>query len=164
MLYHTVFVFIWLISLSIIFSRSTYMLKWQNFIIFIVSNIPLHIQIYMFVCVLSCFSHVWLLCPWDSLGRNTGMGCHALLQGIFPTQGSMEPALASRFFTNSTTWEAYVYIPHLLYPCVYWWTLELLPYLSYLGLLIINSAALNIGMHVSLQISVFIFFWIYTQE
>ena len=29
-----------------------------------------------------------LLCPWDSPDKNTGMGCHALLQGIFPTQGS----------------------------------------------------------------------------
>ena len=29
-----------------------------------------------------------LLCPWDSPSRNTGVGCHALLQGIFPTQGS----------------------------------------------------------------------------
>ena len=29
-----------------------------------------------------------LLCPWDSPSKNTGMGCHALLQGIFPTQGS----------------------------------------------------------------------------
>ena len=29
-----------------------------------------------------------LLCPWDSLGKNTGVGCHFLLQGIFPTQGS----------------------------------------------------------------------------
>ena len=28
-----------------------------------------------------------LLCPWDSPGKNTGMGCYALLQGIFPTQG-----------------------------------------------------------------------------
>ena len=28
-----------------------------------------------------------LLCPWDSPGKNSGMGCHALLQGIFPTQG-----------------------------------------------------------------------------
>ena len=28
-----------------------------------------------------------LLCPWNSPGKNTGMGCHALLQGIFPTQG-----------------------------------------------------------------------------
>ena len=29
-----------------------------------------------------------LLCPWNSPGRNTGVGSHSLLQGIFPTQGS----------------------------------------------------------------------------
>ena len=29
-----------------------------------------------------------LLCPWNSPGKNTGAGCHSLLQGIFPTQGS----------------------------------------------------------------------------
>ena len=29
-----------------------------------------------------------LLCSWDSPGNNTGVGSHALLQGIFPTQGS----------------------------------------------------------------------------
>ena len=28
-----------------------------------------------------------LLCPWDSLGKNTGVGCHSLFQGIFLTQG-----------------------------------------------------------------------------
>jgi len=28
------------------------------------------------------------LCPWDSPGKNTGVGCHLLLQGIFLTQGS----------------------------------------------------------------------------
>ena len=28
-----------------------------------------------------------LLCPWDFPGKNTGVGCFALLQGIFPTQG-----------------------------------------------------------------------------
>ena len=27
-------------------------------------------------------------CPWDFTGNNTGVGCHFLLQGIFPTQGS----------------------------------------------------------------------------
>jgi len=26
-----------------------------------------------------------LLCPWDFPGKNTGVGCHCLLQGIFPT-------------------------------------------------------------------------------
>ena len=25
-----------------------------------------------------------LLCPWDFLGKNTGVGCHFLLQGIEP--------------------------------------------------------------------------------
>ena len=29
-----------------------------------------------------------LLCPWDSPGMNTGVGCHFLLQGIFLTQES----------------------------------------------------------------------------
>ena len=29
-----------------------------------------------------------LLCPWDSPGKNSGVDCHFLLQGIFPTQGS----------------------------------------------------------------------------
>ena len=27
-----------------------------------------------------------LLCPWDSPGKNTGVGCHDLLQGIFLPQ------------------------------------------------------------------------------
>ena len=29
-----------------------------------------------------------LLCPWDSPGKNSVVGCHLILQGIFPTQGS----------------------------------------------------------------------------
>ena len=43
-----------------------------------------------------------LLCPWDSPGRNTGVGCHAL-QRIFPTKGS-NPGLfciAGEFFLSS---------------------------------------------------------------
>ena len=28
-----------------------------------------------------------LLCAWDSPGKNTGVGCHSLLQGIFLTLG-----------------------------------------------------------------------------
>ena len=43
------------------------------------------------VCCLvikSCPTLCDLLCAWDSRGKNTGVGCHFLLQGIFPTQGS----------------------------------------------------------------------------
>ena len=50
------------------------------------------------VVVVVVLSHVWCfvtpwtvasqaLCPWDSPGENTGVGCHFLLQGIFLTQG-----------------------------------------------------------------------------
>ena len=28
-----------------------------------------------------------LFCPWDFPGKNTGVGCYFLLQGIFLTQG-----------------------------------------------------------------------------
>ena len=27
------------------------------------------------------------LCPWDFSGKNPGVGCHFLLQGMFPNQG-----------------------------------------------------------------------------
>ena len=34
------------------------------------------------------YSPSGLPCPWDSPEKNTGEGCHFLLQGIFPNQGS----------------------------------------------------------------------------
>ena len=56
----------------------------------------MYLHIRVCCAVLSCFSSVRphglqsarLLCPWDSPGKNTGVGCDALLQGIFMTQGS----------------------------------------------------------------------------
>ena len=49
-----------------------------------------------------------LLCPRDSLGQNTGVGCRTRLWGIFWTQGSnpcnlTSPASAGEFFTTSAT-------------------------------------------------------------
>ena len=37
-----------------------------------------------------------LLCPWNSPGKNTGVGSHSLLQGIFLTQGSKPGLLYCR--------------------------------------------------------------------
>ena len=43
-----------------------------------------------------------------SLGQNTGVGCHARLQGLFPTQGSIPGLMhCSRFFTIWATREAH---------------------------------------------------------
>ena len=58
---------------------------------------------YMQACMLSHFSRVWvlwpygpwsarLLCPWDSPGKNSGVGGHVLLQGIFLIQGLNLPS------------------------------------------------------------------------
>ena len=52
---------------------------------------------------------VSVLCLWDSPGKNTGVSYHALLKGIFLTQGLnclLFPALAGGFLTASATWEA----------------------------------------------------------
>ena len=48
-----------------------------------------------------------LLCPWDSPGKNTGVGCHALLQGIFLTRDRIRVSCVScGVFITSATWEA----------------------------------------------------------
>ena len=39
-----------------------------------------------------CFKNTRLPCLWDFPGKHTGMGCHSLLQGIFPTQ-ELNPGL-----------------------------------------------------------------------
>ena len=61
-------------------------------------------DLYMSVCVASVapdssrlhgLSPARLLCPWNPPGKNTGVGCHAFLQGIFPNQG-LNPALLHR--------------------------------------------------------------------
>ena len=48
----------------------------------------------LYMCAESCptlqLYELWLtrlLCPWHFPGKNTGAGCHFLLQGIFPIHG-----------------------------------------------------------------------------
>ena len=58
----------------------------------------------------------------DSPGKNTGVGFHAPLQGIFPTQGSnLRPShrhWQAGFFTTSATWEAHSHIWTCVFKCV----------------------------------------------
>ena len=57
-----------------------------------------HCAVCAVLCPVAQLSHVWLfvtrglqptrpLCPWNFPGKNTRVGCHFLLQGIFQTQG-----------------------------------------------------------------------------
>ena len=51
---------------------------------------------FCYLIIKSCLTFWWpqglyparLLCPWDFPSKNTGVGCHFPLQGIFPTQES----------------------------------------------------------------------------
>ena len=49
----------------------------------------LNLSMLQFPCLLLLllYSFARLLCPWDSPGKNTGVGCRFLLQGIFLSQG-----------------------------------------------------------------------------
>ena len=48
-----------------------------------------------------CTIALQLNCPWDFTGKNTGVGCHFFLQGIFSTQiGYVSLELAGGFFTT----------------------------------------------------------------
>ena len=49
-----------------------------------------------------------LRCPWNSPVRNTGVACHFLLQGIFPTQESNPHLLLGRWILyHWAPWEAH---------------------------------------------------------
>ena len=45
------------------------------------------------------------LCSWTFPDKNTGVGCHFLLQGIFLTQGSNLPLLHWGFFTAEPSYQ-----------------------------------------------------------
>ena len=52
---------------------------------------------HLVVCLTLCDPMDWMeptrfLCPWNSPSKNTGVGFHFLLQGLFPTQG-LHPGL-----------------------------------------------------------------------
>ena len=95
---------------------------------FLIVNISNHVYV---------LSHVWLfvthgleptrlLCQWNSPGKDTGVGCHFLFQGMFLTQGwsphhlPPSPALLGGFFTTWATWDALIY--HIIYPCKHTYT------------------------------------------
>ena len=128
------------------------------------SNLPgiylytyiLHIYIYththIYVCMLSVFS-LWDPMNYsptgssvhDSPGKNSGVGCHALLHGIFLIQGSnpclLSPALTGGFFTTSATWGAHTHTHTHTYIQVELLSSMLILCLSYWGIARLFSTA-----------------------
>ena len=68
----------------------------QTYLTFLCCSLASCYSLDVSFCRCACMlSHVWLfvtpwtvahqlLCPWDFSGKNIGVGCHFLLQGIFP--------------------------------------------------------------------------------
>ena len=104
-----------------------------------------------------------LPCPWDSPGKNTGVGCHFLLQC---RKVKSESEVLSRVRLLATPWTAaYQAPPSMGFSRQEYWSRVPLPSLIHssingqLGcfhvLAIVNSAAVNTGVHVSFQVMFF---------
>ena len=69
---------------------------WVGELLLSTRDIMVSLCVCMCVCAQSCLTlckpmdlqPARLLCPWNFPSKNTGVGCHSLFQGIFPTQGS----------------------------------------------------------------------------
>ena len=92
------------------------------------------VNIYMYECMLSCFSHVWLCeIPWSAalqVPLSMGFSRQECWSGLpFPSPGDLpnsgiepgsfkSPSLADRFFTTRATWKTHLYIRKHICVCV----------------------------------------------
>ena len=87
------------------------------------TNMHMYVYKYMVdavVYLLSCFQRFCdprLLCPWGFPGKNTGVGCHFLLQGIFLAQGLNPGLLLCNLYCWATRKAIYIYTRY--YVCSY---------------------------------------------
>ena len=103
--------------LSVVICFSSFALGYSIRIWGLLHKIYSYDQIIFLAFFVSCVCHsvvsnslLPLVCPWNSLGKNTGVSCHSLLQGIFQSQGSNQGLCAlGRFFIIGATREASCY-------------------------------------------------------
>ena len=70
--------------LFLLFKKGFSLLFRSQFLIFLKWKSLSHVWLFAILWTVACqTSH-----PWNFPGKNTGVGTHSLLQGIFPTQGS----------------------------------------------------------------------------
>ena len=96
-----------------------------------------------------------LLCSWDSPGKSTGEGCHALLQGIFPDPGIKPVSLMSpAWWADSLPPEPSrkSFYSWMIFHCVFY---PLVDARLFSLLAIVNSAAVNTGVYVCAQVPAF---------
>ena len=89
-----------------------------------------------------------LLCPWDAPGKNTGVGCRALLQGSFPNQG-LNPGIPhwGRFLTIWAARETQQFQSPLFCLSPHCWSLVWLGLSSGIPFLENSMRHLVVGLH-----------------
>ena len=109
----------------------------------------------------------WFLCPWDFPGKNTGVGCHFLFQGIFLIQGLNRHLLYCRQILHGlATGEASWPDSSLLFSTEYYpiaWTYDIVfihtPIEGHIGCFQVftnvSKAVISICVHVFVWIQVF---------
>ena len=94
-------------SASVLSGAPVKLLSKSTVLVKTLPDIYVYIHLYTCVCVCSVTQSYPTLCnpmdcsppcPWDSPAKNTGVGCHFLFQGIFPTTGIEPESPAGRFF------------------------------------------------------------------
>ena len=107
--------------MPIIFFKNYWSIVVYNVLVSGLQQIASVIHIHMSACMLShvcLFLTPWtvatrILCPWHFPGKNTGVGCHLLLQDIFLTQELNLCLLCllhwRQILYHYATWEAHIY-------------------------------------------------------
>ena len=92
---------------TFVFLLKTFQRNWDWSLMSITQKLKVKVtQSYPTLCIPMDCSLPGFLCSWDFSGKNTGVGCHVLLQGIFLTKdGTYVSCVActARFFTISAT-------------------------------------------------------------
>ena len=81
-----------LFTISATREARVYLYTWSTYVVIILNQV-----LFCVLWKLSVYTILWStsLCPWDFPGKNIGVGYHLLLQGIFPTQGSLHWQVSS---------------------------------------------------------------------
>ena len=71
-------------------------------------------------CLILCYP---MNCLWNSLGKNIGVGCHSLLHGIFPIEGSNPSLLYCRQVLYCLSYQQFllILVYYNLSPCTDLW-------------------------------------------
>ena len=105
--------------------------------------------------------------PWNSPGQNIGVGSLSFLQGIFPTQGSNPGLLHCRQILYQLSHKGspiyYLSMYNIYAPSSFCVSFDGHLQASFMSWLLLSSAVVNTGVHVSFQIS-FCLFRVCAQE